>query len=62
MINQGFKALGREYQVCLILQEAKGAQSYEFSRMRAQFLLFHLRSTQPRSQGVLTSYADHEAE
>ena len=43
MINQEFKAQGRQYQVLPnfgdILQRARGIQSYEFLRMRAQFLL-----------------------
>ena len=43
MINQEFKALGRKCGVLPnfwdLLQGARGTQSYEFSRMRAQFLL-----------------------
>ena len=46
MMNLEFKTQGTKYQMFSkfwdLLQGAKGAQSYEFSRMRAQFLLCHI--------------------
>ena len=45
MKNKEFEAKRRKYQVLPnfghLLQGARGTQNYDFSGMRAQFLLFH---------------------